>query len=181
MLDLTDHFLLAMPDQHMGIFQDSLIYITRYGYLTGAVGVIINRPLDKTIKSAFKDINFYDYNPQWVDSQLYFGGPVNLQNGFVLYNNHLTQNTKLDLTNNKAILKQPSVFDDGNKLFISIGYVEWESFQLESEIALGRWLCIPHTANDIFNVDPKDRYQAALNLLGISNKTHFTNTSSSIN
>lgn len=182
MLDLTNHFLLATPSQTMGLFENSLIYITKHHYLTGAVGVIINRPLDRTIQSAFQNIDFSDYNPNWGDSQLYFGGPVSLDSGFVLYNTTDNTDNRFNLTNKKAILKATNLFSDDDKLFISIGYVAWDAQQLETEIANGLWLCVPYTPGKIFEVEPKLRYKAVLNLLGISDSSYlYSSPESSIN
>ncbi|MEQ8802087.1 MAG: YqgE/AlgH family protein, partial [Haliea sp.] len=45
---LRDHFLLAMPNLSEGLFSQSITYICEHGE-SGAMGIIINQPLDLTV------------------------------------------------------------------------------------------------------------------------------------
>src|SRR3990167_7523744 len=81
MLDLTGCFLVAMPGLSDNVFGRSVVYVTKHTLEQGAVGVIINKPLDKKLKNAFKELDFDEYNPRWSENTLYLGGPVSSDNG----------------------------------------------------------------------------------------------------
>jgi putative transcriptional regulator len=171
MLDLTDHFLVAMPSLDDALFGGSVVYITSYSNDDGAIGVIVNKPLDKKLKHAFKNLDFDVYNSSWSNNPLYLGGPVNAESGFVLH--HSKYNTSSDnlfeLTNDRSVLDEIANSQDKDRLFISAGYSSWSQTQLESEIAKNDWLIVKANPELIYNVSSENRYTEALKLLGINN------------
>ena len=57
-VNLTNHFLIAMPNMADPYFSKSLTYICEHNE-QGALGVVVNRPIDMTLqalstKSAFR-------------------------------------------------------------------------------------------------------------------------------
>ena len=168
MLDLTNHFLVAMPTQSDDVFSGSVVYVTGHASNSGTVGVIINKPLGRTLKNAFKDIDFSKYHPTWSDNTLYLGGKVNCDNGFVLYRTVTSHNKPLELTNNKTILNQIAKSDYRDDLFVTIGYSSWNPMQIEDEISKNNWLVVKADTDLIFGIDHSNRYEAAMRLLGIN-------------
>ena len=55
-IHLTDHFLIAMPALEDHFFAKSLIYIAEHNE-QGAMGVIVNRPIDMTLSTLFQRID----------------------------------------------------------------------------------------------------------------------------
>ena len=53
---LRDHFLLAMPGLSEGIFSQSITYICEHGE-SGAMGIVINQPLDLTVAEIFEHLD----------------------------------------------------------------------------------------------------------------------------
>jgi putative transcriptional regulator len=168
-MNLSNHFLLAMPNQNDDIFDGSLIYITEHTLHNGSIGVIVNKPISHSLKNVFKDVDFATYNTTWNNNNLYLGGPVNNANGFVLHQTESNGNKIFDLTNNSNILTQIANSKTPHNLFVAIGYTSWMPMQLETEILNNDWLVVQASSELIFNTDPVNRYSEALRLLGIHN------------
>jgi putative transcriptional regulator len=173
MISLTDYFLVAMPSIADNVFSGSLIYVTNHSVAHGAVGVIVNKPLNRTLKNAFKDLDISQYNPNWVDNPLHLGGPLASGNGFVLNHTGRINDQLFELTNNRTVLTDIAASANRDKLFISIGYVAWSECQIEDEIRQNDWLVVKATPDLIFDVDASLRYHEALSLLGIKNPSYI--------
>lgn len=173
MLDLTNHFLVSMPTQNNDMFAGSVVYVTEHAANSGAVGVIINKPLGKTLKNAFKDVDFSIYHPEWSNNNLFLGGPVSGDNGFVLHRTCSVSGKLFELTNDRSVLGEIANSEYRDDLFISVGYAAWSTAQIEAEIARNSWLIVKADTDLIFDVDPVSRYDEALRLLGIKNISHL--------
>jgi hypothetical protein len=55
-LDLTNHFLIAMPSMLDPIFGGTVVYLCEHNH-NGALGVVINKPTDMTMDVLFDRIN----------------------------------------------------------------------------------------------------------------------------
>ena len=64
-MNLTNHFLLALPTLHEDYFAASLTYICEHSD-DGAMGIVVNRPCDISVLELLNQLNL---NPQrhWVD------------------------------------------------------------------------------------------------------------------
>jgi len=51
---------------------------------------------------------------------------------------------------------------------VALGYAGWAPGQLEDEIKRNGWLTVQADLDTIFQVPPEERYDAAMNLLGIN-------------
>lgn len=169
MTSLTDYFLVAVPTCTDYVFSGSVVYVTNHDVANGAVGVIVNKPLNRTLKNAFRDFDISQYNPNWVDTPLHWGGPLAAQNGFVLHRTSAPEKHLFELTNNRNVLIDIAASDQKDKLFISVGYVAWADYQMEDEIKQNDWLVVKATPELIFDVEASVRYREALSLLGIKN------------
>ncbi|MCC2625293.1 MAG: hypothetical protein K0R14_1166 [Burkholderiales bacterium] len=169
MTSLTDYFLVAMPTVADYAFRGSVVYVTNHDVANGAVGVVVNKPLNRTLRDAFKDLDISEYNPLWADAPLYWGGPMSAQSGFVLHKTGEPDRHLYELTNNRNVLTDIAASDQKDNLFISVGYVGWADYQIENEIKHNNWLVVKADPGLIFDVDASVRYHEALGLLGIKN------------
>ena len=82
-MNLTNHFLLALPTLHEDYFAASLTYICEHSD-DGAMGIVVNRPCDISVLELLNQLNL---NPQthWVDHPVIAGGPVSTDRGFMLF------------------------------------------------------------------------------------------------
>ncbi|MBU6468052.1 MAG: YqgE/AlgH family protein [Betaproteobacteria bacterium] len=170
-VNLTNHFLIAMPAMQDLNFSGTLTYICRHND-QGALGLIVNRPTDITLVQLFNQIEVNVENDIFNDNIVYLGGPVQTDRGFVLHSpvgqwrSSLKINDQLALTTSKDILEEIAKGSATNQLFVSLGYAGWEAGQLEEEIKLNSWLTVEADAEIIFNTPSEQRFNAAVRLLG---------------
>ena len=55
-LSLTNHFLIAMPTMEDPYFAKSLVFVAEHND-EGALGVIVNRPIDMNLAGLFEKID----------------------------------------------------------------------------------------------------------------------------
>lgn len=170
-INLTHHFLIAMPNMADPNFNRTLTYICDHGE-QGAMGVVVNRPIGLDLSTLFEQIGLS--LPERLQKQsVYFGGPVQTERGFVLhtppqiFSSTLTVNEVVSLTTSKDVLEAVSQGAGPNKFMVSLGYAGWAAGQLEEEIKQNAWLSVGADPNVIFDMAPEQRLPAAMRLLGI--------------
>jgi putative transcriptional regulator len=173
-VNLTNHFLIAMPAMADPYFSKSLTFICEHNE-QGALGVVVNRPTDMTLGSLFEQIEIPLSNDELARLPVYFGGPVQVDRGFVLHRpiggwqSTLPVNGQVGLTTSKDILQALS-HGEGPKLgniLVSLGYAGWAPGQLEEELKQNAWLTVEAAPSVIFEVDAEERLGAAMQLLGV--------------
>ncbi|MGC3962201.1 MAG: YqgE/AlgH family protein [Rhodocyclaceae bacterium] len=177
-VNLTHHFLIAMPSMVDPNFSRTLTYVAEHNE-DGALGVIVNRPIDLTVQGLFERVELPLESDGFADLPVYFGGPVQTDRGFVLHRpagdwqSSLRVNSDIALTSSKDILQSVGSQGEPREILISLGYAGWTAGQLEEELAQNAWLTVPADGDIIFNLPPEERLGAAMQLLGID----FTNLS----
>lgn len=83
-VNLTDQFLIAMPAMADPYFSGTLVYICEHSD-QGALGIVVNRPLDMTLAALFERIELPLEAEGFDRMPVYFGGPVQTDRGFVLH------------------------------------------------------------------------------------------------
>lgn len=83
-VNLTHHFLIAMPTIADSLFSKTLTYICEHNE-QGALGIVINRPTDLTLLNLFKQLDIPQMDSLAESIPVLFGGPVQLDCGFVLH------------------------------------------------------------------------------------------------
>lgn len=171
-INLTGHFLIAMPKMADMRFSRTLTYICEHNE-QGALGVIVNRPIEMKMAELFSQIGTSLSSSDRAEQPLYFGGPVETERGFVLHQpvgewqSTLAVNGGLGLTTSKDILDAIGQGHGPDKLMVALGYAGWGAGQLESELAQNAWLSVVADATVIFDLPAQERLEAAMHLLGI--------------
>ncbi len=171
-LDLTNHFLIAMPAMQEGVFAGTLTYICEHNE-NGALGIVVNRPTSITLADMFDQISIPLHQPELEQMPVHFGGPVQTERGFVLHDTQqdwqstLRIGKSMALTTSKDILEAMGVGKGPRHMIISLGYAGWEPGQLEHEISENTWLTVPASEHILFELPPEERLPAAMALLGI--------------
>ena len=177
-INLTGHFLIAMPAMTDSFFSKSVTFICTHNQ-DGAMGIMINRPTDITFETLFEKINVELLNIGVADKHVLYGGPVQPERGFVL---HEITNGEWDstvqianniaLTTSKDILESVAIGHGPAKMLVTLGYAGWTSGQLEQEIMQNAWLSVQ--ANDtetlhkiLYDTDYDEKLSATLALLGV--------------
>ena len=171
-VNLTDHFLIAMPAMADPYFAKSLTYICEHSE-QGALGVVVNRPIEMTLKMLFGEIGIKLASGERAEDLVHFGGPVQMDRGFVLHQpvgecqSTLTVNERIALTTSKDILEAVGCGQGPYKLLVTLGYAGWSAGQIEQELAQNAWLTVPASAQIIFDLPWEQRLPAAMKILGI--------------
>jgi len=173
---LANHFLIAMPAMTDPNFARSLTYLCEHN-ADGALGIIINRPLDLNLGSLFERVSVPlvpgQHQLKYRDLPVFFGGPVQTDRGFVLHRpvgewqSTLNVTADIGLTSSRDILQSMSDAGEPADVLVSLGYAGWAAGQLEWELSQNAWLTVEADPGIIFNVPAEERLPAAMQLLGI--------------
>jgi putative transcriptional regulator len=172
-VNLTDNFLIAMPSLEDPYFAQALVYICEHTE-NGALGIIVNRPLDMDLAGLFEKIDIKLENPALAKLPVYFGGPVQLDRGFVLHRpighwqSTLKVSDEVGLTSSRDVLASVGSAGLPSEIIVSLGYSGWDAGQLEDELAQNSWLTVPAKSSILFDLPPEERLPAAMQKLGIS-------------
>jgi putative transcriptional regulator len=178
-INLTNHFLIAMPTMEDEVFGRSVVYMCEHSE-KGALGLVVNKPSDIRISNLFDKVELPLDRPDLASQPVYHGGPVQTERGFVLhdavageamaesvYASTLSIPGGLEMTTSRDVLEALSSGAGPKRVFVSLGYASWGQGQLESELAENSWLTVEARPDIIFDVPIERRYDAALALLGL--------------
>jgi putative transcriptional regulator len=172
-INLTDNFLIAMPALEDPYFAHSLVYICEHNE-NGALGIIVNRPIDMNLAGLLEKIDIKLEAGELADLPVYFGGPVQLDRGFVLHRpvgqwqSTLAVNEAVGLTSSRDVLSAVGSTGLPSEIIVTLGYSGWDAGQLEAELAQNSWLTVPAKPSILFELPPEERLPAAMQKLGVS-------------
>lgn len=83
-INLTHHFLIAMPGLNDELFGRSVVYLCEHTP-KGALGLIINKPSDITVADLFEKVDLPLRRPELAALPVFHGGPLQPERGFVLH------------------------------------------------------------------------------------------------
>jgi putative transcriptional regulator len=172
-VNLTDNFLIAMPALEDPYFSNALVYICEHNE-NGALGIIVNRPIDLDLAGLLEKIDIKLENDHLSSLPVYFGGPVQLDRGFVLHRpvgawqSTLVVNEEVGLTSSRDVLASVGSAGQPSEIIVTLGYAGWDPGQLESELAQNSWLTVPAKPDILFDLPPEERLPAAMLKLGVS-------------
>lgn len=174
-MNLTNHFLVAMPSMEDPYFKRSVIYICEHNE-HGAMGIMINSPIDITVGGMLKQVDTKPAKTQSSESLkqlVHNGGPVAEDYGFILhqpkdeYQSSIKMTDTITITTSKDILDVLGTEDEPERFLVALGYSGWEAGQLENELAENSWLTMEADSSIIFATPVQDRWKSAVQSLGI--------------
>ncbi|MEJ7138995.1 YqgE/AlgH family protein [Amphibiibacter pelophylacis] len=174
-INLTNHFLIAMPGLKDTLFSGAVVYLCEHND-KGALGLVINKPIDITLKSLFERIDLSLTRDEISTLPVYYGGPVQSERGFVLherigdeptgYGSTLSIPGGLEVTTSRDVLEALSSGAGPHRVLVTLGYSGWDAGQLEAEIGRNGWLTVQAKPEIIFDTPIEQRYEKAFTLLG---------------
>ncbi len=170
--NFSNHFLIAMPGMTDPNFAHTLTYVCEHNQ-DGALGIVVNKPTDMTLSSLFEQIEVPLDDPGLAKRPVHFGGPVQIDRGFVLHRplgnwqSTLACSDDLGLTTSKDVLEAVARGQGPREVLVSLGYAGWSAGQLEQEIAQNAWLTVEADPEVMFDLPAERRLPAAMRLLGI--------------
>ena len=171
-INLTSHFLIAMPAMSDPNFSRTLTFVCEHNE-RGALGIVVNRPIEVTLAALFKQVEIPLEDSPLAAQAVFFGGPVQFDHGFVLHRPVGAWKSTLPvgdigLTTSRDILEAMALGDGPRQHLVALGYAGWAPGQLEDEISRNGWLTVAADPDLIFDLAPEERYQAAMQALGIN-------------
>lgn len=169
---LINQLLIAMPGMADPNFSSTVTLICEHND-DGALGIIINRPLNLKLSGLFEQLAADDADPDVASSPVMAGGPVGTERGFVLhgkdhsFENTLSVSDDIQLTLSRDVIDAMATGDGPDKSLVAIGYAGWEPGQLEEEMLANAWLNVDATPELVFDTPFDERWDSAARLLGI--------------
>jgi len=184
-INLTHHFLIAMPGLADSGFTKSVVYLCEHSE-RGALGLVINKPSKLNLQHLFDKVDLPMQRQDLSNTPVFQGGPLQTERGFVLhesmhgtpsagdipseesvYASTMTIPGGLEMTTSRDVLEAISTGSGPSRVLVSLGYSSWGEGQLESELADNSWLTVAADTAVIFDTPIEQRYDQALKLLGI--------------
>lgn len=177
-MNLTGQILIAMPAMQDPYFSKSVVLICTHDE-DGAMGMILNHPLQLNAGDLFEQLQLECDLPHQQQRPVFFGGPVQVERGFVLhapateFNTTMSLSEGLALTSSKDILEAAAHDEAPDDMLIALGYTGWSAGQLENEIQDNAWLTLPLESQEqlhklIFKLASDDRLSWAMQQLGVN-------------
>lgn len=171
-VNLTNEFLIAMPDLADPNFHHTVTYVCQHND-EGAMGIVINRPMDITLEDVFDQMNIEMLVRPEEDILIYYGGPVQPERGFVIHEPmgdwqsslHITDD--IALTTSRDIIEAIARGEGPANVTIALGYAGWGAGQLEEELGNNAWLSSPSNKDILFSLPHQQRWEAAAAQLGV--------------
>jgi putative transcriptional regulator len=189
-MNLTHHFLIAMPGLEDEAFAGSVVYLCEHTE-RGALGLVINKPSDINLKTLFDKVELPLLRTDLTDSLVFQGGPVQTERGFVLHEAVLAIDDSnavpdailsdvesiyastmaipggLEMTTSRDVLEALSTGNGPRRVLVTLGYSAWGEGQLEAELGENSWLTVEADLGVLFDTPYEQRYDKALMLLGL--------------
>ena len=179
-INLTHHFLIAMPGMRDEGFAGSVVYMCEHTD-KGALGLVINKPADLTLTELFKKIELPLDRADLSTAPVFQGGPVHPERGFVLHDAVVAEGQGsdsifastlaipggLEMTTSRDVLEAIANGGGPRRVLVTLGYASWGEGQLESELGENSWLTVDADSRIIFDTPIDERWEQALGLLGL--------------
>jgi putative transcriptional regulator len=156
-----------------GSFSHSVVLVLSHTE-EGAMGLILNQPL--------QDVSYGDVYEQLElrgmlregERAVHFGGPVEMNRGFVLYPREEDQPASdaimvgdVAISTSTKLLEKIAAGEGPGKHMLTIGYAGWGPGQLEQEIEENSWLIVPADQKLIFDKNHDTKWERAAFSLGV--------------
>ena len=177
-MNLTGQFLIAMPAMTDPYFSKTVTFICTHN-ADGAMGITINRTADISVADLLKQIKLETTSAPLLNKNVHYGGPVQMERGFILHEPHVEYdstilvNNSIALTTSKDILAASAEDKGPHHLLIALGYAGWTAGQLEHEVLQNAWLSLetsdPQQIHQlIFDTDNRSKFDYAMQLMGLN-------------
>ena len=148
-------------------FAQTVIYLVRHDE-KGAFGLIINKPLVKIpLADLLRQLDVEGTETQ-AELDLYFGGPVQSELGFVLHSRDFaaakataTVQGGYAVSDVRQVLRAISEQKGPEKALFAVGYAGWAAKQLDAELERGDWSVIDADEDLVFDLPVSEKWPAA--------------------
>lgn len=161
--NMTGSVLIAHPNLHDPSFRRTILFLSHHQADDGAIGLVLNRPLEKTVS---------EFPGHQTDGTLrrvpvFYGGPVGADDLLLASMQWHESPAALAFRGFGSASEEPEIppeFRPGLRAWL--GYSGWSRGQLESEIAEESWIVLPPTRPLIEMATPATAWQDVMRRLG---------------
>lgn len=149
---LQGKFLIASPRLLDGNFFKSVVLIVQHND-AGAMGLVLNKPLDVEIETAWRQVSESDCHMQGF---LHQGGPCEGPLMVLHKDESLSQieiRPGVHFTTEREAIEEIVGSSDVKLAKFFVGYAGWSAGQLENELGEGSWLTLAASGDDAFRLD----------------------------
>lgn len=173
--------LIATPQIQGKLFHKSVIYIHTDDD-TGAVGVMLNVPMDFTMASKWSDELGWQF-----PERIHHGGPIERQLGYVIHSNDYAREDSIRFNNGLTYTSGRHIVDDINRgvgplnFSLFAGYASWQPKQLQTEIDAGMWMVVDFDLDYFFqDLDREHGWEFSVNVAAQNRTAQLLNMVDSI-
>jgi putative transcriptional regulator len=164
---ITGQLLVATPEMKDPRFAETVIYMVKHD-ADGAFGLVINRPM---AKGPFEDL-LKGFGTEINDAKgevvIHYGGPVSMQQGFVLHSDDIMIESSMKVANGIAMTADVKMIEamargkGPSQSLVMLGYAGWAPGQLEMELKADSWFVIPGDKSLVFDKDADEKWREAM-------------------
>ena len=176
-MNLTNHFLIAMPALQDPNFSRTVTYVFGHDE-DGAMGLVINRPTGFNLGTVLDQAGVETTDDAGGDAARQLpvmeGGPVMKERGFVLHRpagewEHAlaVEGEDIAVAMSRDILDALIAGRGPRDVLVALGYAGWGPGQLEYEVGQNAWLSGPADFGIVFEAPFDERWELATRALGI--------------
>ena len=154
---LAGQLLVAMPELEGPVFAQTVVYMVRHDARSGAMGLIVNRPLgDLPMEILLRQAGLPGEGAKG-SVRLHVGGPVEPTRLSVLHTDDYAGPDSVKVGNGVAITTEPSILQaiaagkGPRRARFTVGYAGWAPGQLEAEMRAGYWIVVPSDDGILFD------------------------------
>jgi len=169
---LKGQFLLAMPGLKDPNFSGTVSIICEHNQ-QGAVGIVINRVhANLSGQDIFRELKI-DYDPQASSIPIHIGGPVHIEEIFLLHGepfewaSSLMITSWLAMSNTRDIVESVALKTGPKSFLFALGCAGWGPGQLEAEIKDNAWLTHPVLEEIVYDVPAEKMWDVTMRKIGI--------------
>ena len=168
---LVHRCLIATPAMKDPLFASSLIYMCEHS-VDGSMGLVINYQTSQKLRDIFDQLEIQCDDDAINQQPVYLGGPVQLEQGFVLHSTtgdwqkSLEVSSGIYITSSIDVLQAIAENKGPEDYLVILGFSGWASGQLESELQQNSWLTSASSTELRFHQNSDDKWQMAFDTLG---------------
>lgn len=176
-MNLQHNFLIAMPSIQDPLFKRSVIYICEHNEKEGAMGLIVNKPMEHlTVDGILKKLKIspLERNPTiTLNKPVFTGGPLAEDRGFILhsaqrvYSSSIRISDHTVITTSRDVLEAMGTKEQPEQVLVALGYCAWGEAQLENELLGNAWLTTPAKTHILFQTPIAERWREAARSMGV--------------